>query len=322
MPCFASVRAAKSDRRAFTLIELLVVIAIIAVLVGLLLPAVQKAREAAARSQCQNNLKQMGLALQNYHDSWKVLPYGYKATGAYSDGATDTNPGWGWATYILPYLEQANLYKSLNLSLNVQDPSNTGIQVMLKSYLCPSDNLPPAAFSVPGSNVLAAPSSYAACTGGDESAVNAATGLGVFYRNSKTALTDIRDGTSTTILVGERAWGNAQGIWAGAISGATINRGVQNNNPTGGALTGPASNLILAHAHLNNSLTDPDGGLDDFSSNHVNGSHMLFGDGSVRFLRSIPGDLSGGGYTPDSLTFQAMGTRANNEIITDSLEGL
>src|SRR5580693_5332121 len=97
-------------RHGFTLIELLVVIAIIAILVALLVPAVQKVREAAARLSCTNNLKQVGLAMHNYHDANRKFPPGYVATGPYVNGATDTSPGWGWATFILPYLEQNALY--------------------------------------------------------------------------------------------------------------------------------------------------------------------------------------------------------------------
>src|SRR5271166_1050306 len=96
---------ARPLRKAFTLIELLVVIAIIALLVGLLLPAVQKVREAAALAQCANQLKQIGLACQNYHDGHKQFPPGYLASAPYMDGATDTSPGWGWAAFLLPYLE-------------------------------------------------------------------------------------------------------------------------------------------------------------------------------------------------------------------------
>src|SRR3954471_1275090 len=97
-------------RTAFTLIELLVVIAIIAILIGLLVPAVQQVRAAADRVQCQNNLKQLGLACHNHHDTYKRFPPGYTAFAAYSDGAIDTAPGWGWAAYLLPYIEQRNLY--------------------------------------------------------------------------------------------------------------------------------------------------------------------------------------------------------------------
>jgi len=103
-------------RQGFTLIELLVVIAIITILIGLLLPGVQKARDAANRTSCQNDLKQMGLALHNYHDANQKLPPGYVATGPYVNGRTDTAPGWAWGTFILPYLEQGNLYNEYNFT--------------------------------------------------------------------------------------------------------------------------------------------------------------------------------------------------------------
>src|ERR1700686_2996013 len=95
-----------ASRPAFPLIELLVVIAIIGVLIGLLLPAVQKVRESANRMTCQNNLKQIGLALHNYHDAHQVFPPGYRAPVSYYDGANDTAPGWAWGAFILPYIEQ------------------------------------------------------------------------------------------------------------------------------------------------------------------------------------------------------------------------
>ena len=158
-----------------------------------------------------------------------------------------------------------------------------------------------------------APSSYAACVGGDESDVFAATGLGVFYRNSQTRFLEITDGLSETILVGEKAWSNAQGVWAGTPSGAVLMRGPRNPNPGSGAAFYPASALVLSHSHLNNATTDTDGGLDDFSSNHVGGSNFLFADGSVHFIHSIPGDTPTG-YTADSIAFQALGTRANGEV--------
>src|SRR5438876_978733 len=133
-------------RSGFTLIELLVVIAIIAILISLLVPAVQKVREAAARTQCQNNLKQIGLAMHDYHDANKRLPPGYRATGNYVDGANDTAPGWGWATFILPQIEQNAIYQ--RLSLNQPVPQSAAIQTIISIYLCPSDTYPPGPFPV------------------------------------------------------------------------------------------------------------------------------------------------------------------------------
>jgi prepilin-type N-terminal cleavage/methylation domain-containing protein/prepilin-type processing-associated H-X9-DG protein len=308
---------ARTSRTGFTLIELLVVIAIIAILIGLLLPAVQKVREAASRTQCVNNLKQLGLACHNYHDVNQAFPPGYRAWGAYVDGSSDTAPGWAWGAFLLPWLEQDNLYRQLNLGQAVQN--SAAIQAVLKVYLCPSDLTPSAAFPVPdafGNTVAAAaPSSYAACCGGDESEPTGPTGLGVFYRNSATRFTDVTDGNSNTILLGERSWGNANGVWAGAIPGAVCLRGKQNPCPGSGAGASPAPTLVLAHSHLNNTTTDTDGGLDDFSSRHTGGSNFVFADGHVSFVRSVVSDLPDGGYSADSLAFQALGTRANGEVV-------
>jgi prepilin-type N-terminal cleavage/methylation domain-containing protein/prepilin-type processing-associated H-X9-DG protein len=310
------MKRSRLPRSGFTLIELLVVIAIIAVLIGLLLPAVQKVREAAARTQCQNNLKQMGLACQHYHDVARTFPPGYVASVPYNDGATDTAPGWGWEAFLLPYLEQEGLYRQLNLKQPVE--KSGAIRTLLPMYLCPSDLAPSTAFAVPDAFgqalAMAAPSSYAACIGGDESDTTGASGRGIFYRNSRTRVADITDGTSNTLLIGERAWSNANGIWAGAIAGAVCLRGPQNPNPGSGAGSSPAPTLILGHSHLNNATSDTDGGLDDFSSNHPGGSHFVFADGSVRFVRSIPADNADGSYTPDGLVFQALGTRAGGEV--------
>jgi prepilin-type N-terminal cleavage/methylation domain-containing protein/prepilin-type processing-associated H-X9-DG protein len=305
---------------AFTLVELLVVIAIIAILIALLLPAVQQVREAAARAQCMNNLKQIGLALHNYHDVYKHLPPGYAATPPYLDGATDTAPGWGWAAFILPQLEQSNLYHQLNFAQPVQN--SPSIQTLVPIYLCPSDLFPQGPFPLTDGlgNIIcmAAPASYAACCGNDASDTTAATGNGVFYRNSQTRLTDITDGTSETILIGERAWAKANGIWAGAAPNGVIRRG--RYNPCQPVVSGawyPAATLVLAHTHLNNALFDPDGsaGMDDFSSMHVGGSNFLFADGSVHFLRSVPSDNPDGSFTADGLAFQALGTRAGGEVV-------
>jgi prepilin-type N-terminal cleavage/methylation domain-containing protein len=298
----------RRPRPAFTLIELLVVIAIIGILVALLLPAVQKVREAAARAQCLNNLRQIGLALHNYHDVHKHLPPGYVASGPYSDGATDTAPGWGWAAFILPDLEQGNLYKRIDFTQPVQNSS--AIQMPLAVFLCPSDLPPDQPFWITDAGLspmaLAAPSSYAATVGSDASDCADPTGNGVFYRNSATRLTDITDGTSNTVLVGDRAWVQVQGIWAGAPAGAVCRAGPQ--NPWKNAIA-PAPVLVLAHNNWINIQTDADGGLDDFSSNHFGGANLLFGDGSAHFIHSITADGS------ERRAFWAMGTRAAGDDV-------
>jgi prepilin-type N-terminal cleavage/methylation domain-containing protein/prepilin-type processing-associated H-X9-DG protein len=295
----------RRPRRGFTLIELLVVIAIIGVLIGLLVPAVQKVREAAARLQCQNNLKQIGLACHNYHDSRRSLPPGYYATAAYPD----TYPGWGWGAFLLPYLEQDNLYRQIDLSAPVL--SSPAPQALLKAFLCPADTPPQAPFPLTdaGGAALGAvgPSSYAATVGPDADEADAATGSGVFYRNSQTRLTDITDGTSQTVMIGDRAWAQVQGTWAGAPSGAITRPGPRNPWPNA---TASAAVLVQVHNNWINIRTDADGGLDDFSSNHTGGVNLLFADGSVHFLRDITSD------GPAHQAFWAMGTRAGGEVIS------
>jgi prepilin-type N-terminal cleavage/methylation domain-containing protein/prepilin-type processing-associated H-X9-DG protein len=318
-------------RRGFTLIELLVVIAIIAVLIALLLPAVQSAREAARRSQCINNLKQMGLALHNYHDTMSVFPPGYVTTKPYVDGETDTAPGWSWASMILPQLDQSPLYSSINFWLPVQAPANTtAIQTNLNVFLCPSDQFPVPTFPVTdgfGNTVATvAPTSYADSTGSD--AADVATGLnndgsgnGLFYRNSAVRMGMVIDGTSQTVLLLERAWGDSEGTWTGAIAGGFILRGPFNPCPGSSDASYLAPALVQAHCHMINTNSDSDSGLDDPSSFHPGGANILFSDGSVHFLRSITNDLGtypngATRYTPSSLVFQALGTRAGGEVVS------
>jgi prepilin-type N-terminal cleavage/methylation domain-containing protein/prepilin-type processing-associated H-X9-DG protein len=318
-------------RRGFTLIELLVVIAIISVLISLLLPAVQAAREAARRVQCVNNLKQLGLALHGYHDAVGAFPSSYLARGRFVDGATDTAPGWGWAAMILPQLEQSPLFSALNAGLAVNAPDNTTVvQSLLGVFVCPSDpiTVSPYLITDASGNVLVSmgPSSYAACVGND--LTDSTTGLnldglgnGVMFRNSTIRVAAIIDGTSQTIAAGERAWTITSGPWAGVVASAVTRRGPANPCPLTGALYYPAATLIQAHCNVLNTDTDPDGGLDDFSSRHPAGANMLLCDGSVHFLKSVlrnSGQRPDGStiYSPSSLVLQALGTRNGGEVVS------
>jgi len=253
-----------SRRPGFTLIELLVVIAIIAVLMGLLVPAVQKVREAASRMQCQNNLRQIGLALHNYHGAMQQLPPGY-VSGLAADG-TETGPGWGWGTHILPYLEQDNLFRQVNLAVGIDQPAHAAVRVQpLKLFRCPSsrDNLP--TFLTTGNPVEVAAANYVANFGNNHEAIedNPSLGNGVFYRNSKTRFGDITDGTSNTLFVGERSVKTGRATWTGAVTGAD-----------------EAPALCLGAVCHTPNRPNPD--VEEMSSDHPLGIMCLFGDGSVR----------------------------------------
>jgi prepilin-type N-terminal cleavage/methylation domain-containing protein len=216
----------RSRPGGFTLIELLVVIAIVSVLIGLLLPAVMKLREAANRVQCENNLRQIGLALQDYHDARGSFPSGYVSN--FDADGNDTGPGWGWAALILPQIEQKPLFDAIRFELPIEDPANAVQRVTLvPSYLCPSDSVP-LTLTVyaadpsgnPSSRICdLASASYVAMYGTTEPGVD---GDGVFFRNSHVALREITDGASQTILVGERSRNLGDATWVGSVTGAVL----------------------------------------------------------------------------------------------------
>jgi prepilin-type N-terminal cleavage/methylation domain-containing protein len=300
-----------SDLRVgFTLVELLVVIAIIGILVSLLLPAVQAAREAGRRAQCQNNLKQMGLAIHNYHDTQKFIPAGFVANAAYPSTAN----GWGWSTLILPFMEQNNLYLSINLTLPIENSANAAaIATLLPAYQCPSDAGLAGVFNVVDAarNPIcqAAPSSYAATVGDDASETDAPTGNGCFIRNGKLTFGSVTDGLSNTVFAGDRAFGHTNGIWAGAPDSGRVQAGAL--NPWYGLADAPPPVYVLVHNNWINITTDSDGGLDDFSSFHPGGVQLVYGDGSVRFVASITAD------GPIRYAFWAQGTRFGGEDLPD-----
>ncbi|MCA9046851.1 MAG: DUF1559 domain-containing protein, partial [Planctomycetaceae bacterium] len=199
-----------SRHRGFTLIELLVVIAIIAVLIALLLPAVQQAREAARRSQCKNNLKQIGLALHNYHDTFTVFPPGYITRNINNTAMAtmESGPGFAWGTMILPYIDQAPLYNHFDFNEDATDHHNAehGSE-FLPVFACPSDPQPNK-FTVTdggGTTYELGSANYVGIFGYGSVTMNAGQpqGDGLFYRNSRKGMRDVTDGTSNTIMVGE-----------------------------------------------------------------------------------------------------------------------
>lgn len=290
------------QRRAFTLIELLVVIAIIAVLIALLLPAVQQAREAARRTQCKNNLKQFGLALQNYHDTHSVFPVGAfihrYPQGVYKPGSNLSAVGTGlsWHCMILPYIDQANLYNNFNyLYGHFNDPpSNRAAAAaqILPAWLCPSGNQfvsthrdedSPNGTQAKGTHYygIMGPKGINTTTGRayawtTDTANYGGGGYGGFAlegslrRALTTRIRDITDGTSNTLMVGEISW-NAANFMRTWIRGCTF------------AACVPIKNL---NTGIN--LTPYNGATNfndvSFGSQHTGGCHFTLCDGSVRFL--------------------------------------
>ncbi|NLX94921.1 MAG: DUF1559 domain-containing protein [Rhodopirellula sp.] len=310
------------ERSGFTLVELLVVIAIIGILIALLLPAVQAAREAARRAQCTNNLKQIGLAMHNYHDSFKSFPSGNIVNGL---GPT------GWVL-ILPYLEQAPLYDGLEFNRNAfyfanvaSDPNIELNGVLVNALLCPSsplDTAIPNGFNCAGCTVQPNGrqlqyTSYVMISGGDDHATTdhlaergPASAGGVFIKNRALSFRDILDGTSNTMIVGEQSdWGrtstgakteirpqSASGAWMG--QDALANPNGNGTYPTGNGARCFNLTTVAVPVGTKDYLTADGSGSPGtrredcntpIQSAHPGGANILLGDGSVRFLsETIP----------------------------------
>ena len=311
----------RSHRTAFTLIELLVVIAIIAVLIALLLPAVQQAREAARRTQCKNNMKQIGLAFHNYHDSLNCFPVNFAVRGS-GAGQAIVDTGHSWLTMILPYIDQAPLYNTINHNgpLAGNAVNIAAANTVLPAYLCPSDSgngngrlgnrsdynvTPPGTWGV---------TNYKACAGsnwawglaawnpvsspigknaGNTDGLNRGNGILCSNQdngNGPTRMRDVSDGTSNSFAVGEALPAWTQWNWW--------------YNPNASTAT-CAMPLNLVNKRPLNVGDWPNNY--SFASMHVGGGHFAMADGSVRFVSE----------TIDLNIYRAAATIGSNEVVSD-----
>ncbi len=273
---------AKRQTRGFTLIELLVVIAIIAVLIALLLPAVQQAREAARRSQCKNNMMQVGLALQNYDMAHERLPPGcVNPTGPIKTETAGYH--MGWIVQILPYLDQRNVYQKIDFSVGAYDPKNAApTSVFLSVLICPSD---------PNGSANGQ-TSYSGAHHDSEAPINTDNN-GVLFLNSSIRFEEIEDGSSNTIFVGEKLRIGDLNGWAAGTRASLRNGGTKINSerlanlqivPSGGIGGGLPPNAAAPAQPVGNGVNPTLLKVGGFSSSHVGGAHFNMGDGAVRFI--------------------------------------
>ncbi|MBA2113780.1 DUF1559 domain-containing protein [Bremerella alba] len=308
-------------RHAFTLVELLVVIAIIGVLISLLLPAVQQAREAARRIDCQNRMKQLGLALHNYHDTHRTFPFGELVTPDACPPTTSAKRGAPWTVAILSFMEQGSRYSEFDMAGTfagiANDGSNTNEAFQIvpnPAYQCPSD--PNAADTEPNTNYRGiqggGPLADAECATGSASNKRVFFDNGILFMNSKVAMRDITDGTSNTLMVGESRWWFAVGqnepygtyfMW----SSTTRNAGGSSHVNVVAAAVDPINNPLVDYNPGNGPYTDHPAGIGAvvgthtraFGSWHPGGAQFLRGDASIHLISE----------TVDLATYRQMATR-------------
>ena len=333
-------------QRAFTLIELLVVIAIIAVLIGLLLPAVQSAREAARRSQCTNNLKQIGLAIANYESTHGCIVSGYISSGAslasfgvpgYNPDphTNDSGPGWGWLALLLNQTEQSPLYNAINFSLPTWVADNSTVVItQLGVFNCPSANNPDGFCTMvdanqnllPVANTKFARSNYQYNMGWNDTSITPANTNyddpvrgcnGPLYRNSHVSYAGVSDGLSNTVIASEKSPYLADSSWVGTIPGyrhfayhafaSAGTGGADVNYDYPGALLASHSGPSLYESpQVIHPINSPLGHTDEFYSLHPGGGNVLMGDGSVRFVKQ----------SINLITWQSLSSRASGEVIS------
>lgn len=311
----------------FTLIELLVVIAIIAVLIALLLPAVQQAREASRRTQCRNNLKQIGIALHNYHEQYNTLPPAcvYSGQDTVPVHSSANQAAYGWGAFILPSLDQSVLFNQLNVNglelhdLLQQSGLRPLIQTRLAEFRCASDTAPDLNNQRNFSNAIygntsAGTSNYIVVEGtvwkNSQNWLNGRQDpFGSIWPSSRVRLSDIVDGTSNTLLVGERNWVDLAGVWIGT----------RNYNGTGDVGLRQIAGTTVSK------INEPGAaGTGGFSSRHVGGAHFLFADGRVQFLsENINYDQTGATLGTGDVglstigTYQRLARREDAQIVGD-----
>ena len=304
-------------RRAFTLIELLVVIAIIAILIALLLPAVQQARAAARSAQCKNHLKQIGLALHNYHDTFGVFPPGWIPDDPATAAAPSTPSRWAWSVFLLPFVDQATVYKQLQVGSATSSPPLAGtanLDALIPVYVCPTDpsqdinnNYGSAASNGYRKSNYAAVCGQGVDDGTGNFVVDDSFGLsattpedarGIFGKATATGFQAITDGTSNTFMVGERdTFENRGAIWMRS----TNSDGTQEKGSSVAGVCHRTARPNLASLRASTPIDRPD----CFSSAHAGGAHFLLCDGSVRFITE----------NIDLPTYENLGSKADGQVL-------